>query len=413
MWVINLHSTFMGIDLNKDIMSKLTSSFNKFSIRGYVVEIRKQDPKKCWPFGSLGDPYNNEFFNSYEFTESNVGVTNIEEDHSNSTTSVGNDMVEDSYNGSSGLTSSGIHNVHENSVNEGPKNGRSVAADHKKRGENRPMLKRRKTRLLIDIYNDSACHVLRAPRDGTNHVNKMFAAEIEDELSNDVTFDDNFNKRKGIEVTDLKIKKKRSVRYEQPIAEHGKKSKRGFKETIDDDSEAGSESHLRKKLRTAEKQNAFLKKKKRNRTEATKSSIEDSEIKAAAIMLTCLRKEANISVCENMLRAFKINAGRTFVQPKFLKRSKKIRKRSVRYGNSSVKKTLSAVSKSQVVSADVHKKFTNEKAVQIDDDDDGLKGTTCAGPMRNVKICESVVCLLNMNPADFSFLEDDNEFMRD
>lgn len=36
----------------------------------YVAGIRKQDPGKCWPFGSLGDPNNNEFFTSYESVES-------------------------------------------------------------------------------------------------------------------------------------------------------------------------------------------------------------------------------------------------------------------------------------------------------------------------------------------------------
>lgn len=36
----------------------------------YVAKIRSIDPKKCWPFGSLGDPNNNEVFTSYKSTES-------------------------------------------------------------------------------------------------------------------------------------------------------------------------------------------------------------------------------------------------------------------------------------------------------------------------------------------------------
>ncbi|KAL4589200.1 hypothetical protein LXL04_002105 [Taraxacum kok-saghyz] len=54
----------MEIGLNKHENTK-TSEFVSFSIREYVAKMRKKDPKRCWPFGSLGNPDMYDVLTSY------------------------------------------------------------------------------------------------------------------------------------------------------------------------------------------------------------------------------------------------------------------------------------------------------------------------------------------------------------
>lgn len=126
------------------------------------------------------------------------------------------------------------------------------------------------------------------------------------------------------------------------------------------------------------------------------------------ILLACHFNKEDSSASGKILH--ETDAGRACVQHKILEHLTPC-------GKKSIMKTSSTGTKSSVVSADVHKKFTKEKIestfCSVQKDDDHSKVTTAAGLVPNAQKCETLVCSLNMNPADFSFPDDDNEFMRD
>lgn len=58
--------------VNLILFSYMHFIFNRscLIISEYVAEIRKKDRKKCWPFGSLGDPEKYDVFASYQSVDS-------------------------------------------------------------------------------------------------------------------------------------------------------------------------------------------------------------------------------------------------------------------------------------------------------------------------------------------------------
>ncbi|KVH92942.1 hypothetical protein Ccrd_004979, partial [Cynara cardunculus var. scolymus] len=277
---ICLHS--MEIDFNKEERTETSEEFANFSIREYVAGIRMNDRRKCWPFGSLGDPDSDEVFASYQFPEcrfisSQIRPENIDGlDYTTEQTEAPLDWVEAikrrgfagwlvqmhepasvvvntlcymiEYLGIEGKTiyDDKVNNARfpqESSVDEGAKIGRTVAADNDEPARrNRPRKKAQKFLLLSDILRDlagpSGGYHVRCNMTNPDNVNSRFVTETEDE-SDEITLDAFFRKQKGVEVKIKKKKKSKMVRVEELIIGRDKRSKRGSNDSNEKDSDVG------------------------------------------------------------------------------------------------------------------------------------------------------------------------------
>ncbi|KAI3712019.1 hypothetical protein L1987_70568 [Smallanthus sonchifolius] len=449
---INMQLLSMEIDFNEEESTE-TSIFINFSIREYVDEIRKKNPAKCWPFGSLRDP-DNKVVSSYhpsdiicsedttEFTEapnlSKFENFNRKDDLPETTTDkieslgIDSDMGRIVCNGSSELTSCKVNdgqNRHKNSVDEGAKIRHNVAADNNEAGRNRPPRKSQKFRLLSDIYKDPASE-FRAGCDRTNpeNVNRGFVAEIEDELDDDdVTLAAYFRKRKGVEITDSTLKKKRDiVGVEEPSVDQDRKSNPGPKDSIGKDSN-GVISRKKSRtdnmdtqtmpehkedfqLRCSQKNNRFAKVSSKEATGKEKEN-EDSEMEVVMLLARHFNEEKQI------LRELETNTTCACVKGK-------IRERSKQSGNKPVTKTSS-----KTPTKHPFKKITKEKLentfcsvqrrslIPVKATTGGgfqshieMSMTKGAGIGPNAQNCATLVCSFNRNPADFSTPDGENKF---
>ncbi|PWA41202.1 hypothetical protein CTI12_AA555840 [Artemisia annua] len=458
----------MDIDLNKEESTE-TSEFINFSIREYVAEMRKKDPKKCWPFGSLGDPDNFEGFASYQSTKSTVlsdlnnpadingsddtpehtvapNSTKVEtsdgnEDQPERTTDMSEFLGDNKItgkginNGSSGLISSKVNNgqcQHKNSVTEGAIIGNNVDVDNDESDVDLPRRKPRKFRLVSDVVKDPASE-LRARRDTINpeNVNSRFTAEIEDESDDNLTLDRFFKKHqlKGVKVNDSKLNKKRKlIKAEGPRVDKVKKSKHESKDSVGNKLSAGPGNYSKEmigtdgidtqtmakcmkniRLPSSQEINKIV---EVNNIEAKETGNEDSEM-AAVMLLARHFNEENPSASEQILRELKINTACACVK-------KKIRDHSTPF---------KTATKNPVLYAEKQNKFKDEKleevfcSVQMNEH---FKDTTASGFQAQKKFCvkkaarigrvaqnrETLVCSFNRNPADFSIPKARNKFMR-
>lgn len=458
----------MDIDLNKEESTE-TSEFVNFSIREYVAEMRKKDPKKCWPFGSLGDPDNFEGFASYQSTKSTVlsdlnnpadinglddtpehtvapnsskvEISDGNEDQPEPTTDMSESLGDNKItgkginDGSSGLISSKVNNgqcQHKNSVTEGAIIGTNVDVDNDESDVDLPRRKPRKFRLVTDIVKDPASE-LSARRDTINpeNVNSRFTAEIEDESDDNLTLDRFFKKHqlKGVKIKDSTLKKKRKLtKAEGPRVDKVKKSKHESKDSVENKLSVGPGNYLKKmigtngidtqpmakcmktiRLPSSQEINKIA---EVTNSEAKETGNEDSEM-AAVMLLARHFNEENPSASEQILRELKINTACACVK-------KKIR------DHSTPSKTAT---KNPVLYAEKQNKFKDEKleevfcSVQMNEH---LKDTTASGFQAQKKLCvkkaariarvvqnrETLVCSVNRNPADFSIPKARNKFMR-
>ncbi|XP_076945367.1 uncharacterized protein LOC143616416 [Bidens hawaiensis] len=415
-----------------------------------TTEIRKKDPEKCWPFGSMRDP-DNKVASLYQSPESTllsgqswpsninssddtteltdaptvmVKVENIngKEDRPETTTDVTESLEIDSYKekavyGSSELTFCKVNNdqtIHEINVDEDAKTRHNEAADNIEPGRNRPQRKHKKYRLLADIYKDPASKLqARYDRPKTENVKRKFVAEIEDKSDDDVTLAAYFKKQKGIEITDLTLSKKRSLTaVEEPSVDHDKKSNHGSVDSIGKDLNAGT---LRKKCRTDGVKSQIIPDHKKDiRLQCNQTSNQLAEVSS---------KEATETEKENedpemeavMLLARRFNDQKQILntldtRPSCACVKKKIRERTTQPGN----KVNKPVTKTSSKTATKHraKKITKKKlenafsSVQMS----MMKAAAAVGP--DAQTCADFVCSVNRNPADFSITNGENTFMR-
>nr|GEU52438.1 protein embryonic flower 1 isoform X1 [Tanacetum cinerariifolium] len=458
----------MDIDLNKEESTE-TSEFINFSIREYVAEMRKKDPKKCWPFGSLGDPDNFEGFASYQSTKSTVlsdlnnpadingsddtpehivtpnstkvEISNGNEDQPEPTTDMSESLGDNKItrkginDGSSGLISSKVNNgqcQQKHTVTEGAIVGNNLAVDNDESDVDLPRRKPKKFRLVSDILKDPASE-LRARCDTINpeNVNSRFTAEIEDESDDNLTLDRFFKKHqlKGVKVNDSTLNKKRKlIKAEGPRVDKVKRSKHESKDSVENKLSVGPGIYSKKLIGTdgidtqpmakCMKNTGLPSSQETNKIvevdniEAKETGSEDSEM-AAVMLLARHFNEENPSASEQILRELKINAACACVK-------KKIRDHPTPF---------KTAAKNPVLYAEKQNKFLEEKleeifcSVQMNDH---LKDTTASGFKSQKKFCmkkaarkarvaqnrETLVCSVNRNPADFSIPKTRNKFMR-
>ncbi|KAI3789745.1 hypothetical protein L2E82_02548 [Cichorium intybus] len=241
---------FLQIGLNKQENTK-TSEFVNFSIREYVAEIRKKDRKKCWPFGSLGDPDKYDVFTSHQSVESsflcsrnspgkeasnssNKETFSGKEDRSQTTDMIESLRINENMGKriNNGYPDSNSCNVIYKTENP-PENSANGSDDDDEPGRNLPKRKHHRFRLLSDILTN------------LDNINTRCATETEDEWD-DVTLDALFRKQMGVEVTTMSKKKMRTNRVEEPRFEKEEKSKCGSDESHGNDSDVGPVSGSRK-----------------------------------------------------------------------------------------------------------------------------------------------------------------------
>ncbi|GJS33214.1 protein embryonic flower 1 isoform X1 [Tanacetum coccineum] len=459
----------MDIDLNKEETTE-TSEFINFSIRSeYVAEMRKKDPKKCWPFGSLGDPDNFEGFASYQSTKSTVlsdlnnpadingsddtpehtvtpnstkvEISNGNEDQPEPTIDMSESLGANKItgkginDGSLGLISSNVNNgqcQQKNSATEGAIVGNNVAVDNDASDVDLPRRKPKKFRLVSDILKDPASE-LRARCDTINpeNVNSRFTAEIEDESDDNLTLERFFKKHqlKGVKVNDSTLNKKRKlINAEGPRVDKVKKSKHESKDSVENKLSVGPGIYSKKMIGIDGIDTQTMAKCMKNtqppssqeinkiaevdNIEAKETENEDSEM-AAVMLLARHFNEENPSASEQILRELKINTACACVK-------KKIRDHPTPF---------KTATKNPVLYAEKQNKFLEEKleeifcSVQMNDH---LKDTTASGFKAQKKFCmkkaarrarvaqnrETLVCSVNRNPADFSIPKARNKFMR-
>ncbi|XP_076889436.1 uncharacterized protein LOC143540193 [Bidens hawaiensis] len=444
----------MEIELKKEESSE-TSIFIDFSIREYVAEIRKKDPEKCWPFGSLPAP-DNKVASLYQSPESTLlsgqnWPSNINSsDDTTELTDAPNYLTEsleiDSdkgkavYNGSSALTFckvNGGQTQHEiNNVDEDAKIGHNEAADNIEPGGSRSRRKHKKFRLLSDIYKDPASKLqARYDRTKTEKVNRRFVAEIEDELDDDVTLAAYFKKQKGVEITDSTLNKKRRLTaVEAPSVDQDKKSNHGSVDSVVKDLNAGTS---RKKSRSNDVKSQIIQEHKKDirlqcnqtsnqlaevsgkKTTETEKENEDPEMEAVMLLARHFNDQKQI-----------LNTLET--HPRCACVKKKIREHTTQSGNKSITKTSSntatkhrvkktankklenaSVTKTSSKTATKHraKKITKKKLENaFSSAQMSMMKAAAAGP--DAENCATFVCSINRNPADFSIPNDENAFMR-
>ncbi|KAI3716332.1 hypothetical protein L6452_23593 [Arctium lappa] len=423
-----LHS--MEIDFNKEERTE-TSEFDNFSIREYVAGIRKKDRKKCWPFGSLGDPDNDEVFTSYQFPKCREARPDY--------------MI-----GSLGIEGKTIHddNVNnarfpqENSIDDqGAKIGRTVVADNDETvGRNRPRKKAQKFLLLSDILRDlagpSGGFRVRCNITNPDNVNGRFITETEDE-SDDITLDAFFRKRKGVEVKIEKKKKKKRkmVRVEEARLDRDKRSKHGSKDSRENDSDVGpgKQKDCPSENRYAEVCSAT----------PTQTANEDPEMEAVMLLANHFNEENPPRPTNGAKNAQMAQSGsrkKTETEPlettkrirsspssSIRKRNhdrrlfananisndpkmvcacvkKKIRKSSTSDGNYESIRSSRTVTEEREFYADTHKKFSKEKLE--------IRKMKADRVEWDAKKRVNLVCSINRNPADISIANSENTFMR-
>lgn len=435
----------MEIDFNKEERTETSHEFVNFSIREYVAGIRKKDRKKCWPFGSLGDPDNDEVFASYQFPKcrfipSQICPWDIDgSDYTPQHTEAPPDYTIESL-GIEGKTiyDGKVNNARfpqENSVDEGAQIGRTVAADNDEPvGRNRPRKKAQKFRLLSDILRDLAgpsggFHV-RCNITNPDNVNSRFVTETEDE-SDDITLDAFFRKQKGVEVKIEKKKKKRKmIRVEELRVDRDKRSKRGFK---DSNVGPGKQKDCPLENRYAEICS----------TAPTETANEDSEMEAVMLLARHFNEEnpprptngaKNAQMAQSGTRKKKetepletTRSIRSSPSSSIRKRNhdqrlfananisndpkvvcacvqKKIRMSSTRDGNYESIRSSGTVTEDRDFYADTHKKFSNKKLE--------IRKTKACRVDWDAENCVNLVCSINRNPADISIANAENKLMR-
>ncbi|KAJ0492070.1 putative protein EMBRYONIC FLOWER 1 [Helianthus annuus] len=450
----------MEINLNKEQSTEI-SIFINFSIRNYVAEIRKKNPVKCWPFGSLRDP-DDKVVSSCQSSESKLlssqhcptningsddttKATNLskvenhigKEDRPETTTDMLESLRVDSNiekvvcNGSSELTFCKVNNGqnrHENNVNEGAKVRNNEAADNNESGRNKPRRKSNKSRLLSDIYKDPASE-LRAGCDITNpeNVNKRFAAEGEDDSDDDVTLAAYFKRQKGVDITDLILNKKKDmIGVEEPSVDQDKKSNHGSKDSIGKDSNVVTSRKKRKtddidtqttpehkkdfRLQCSQKSNPSA---NISSKEATEKENEDSEMEAVMLLARHFNEQKQI------LRRLQTNTTRA-------RAKKKIREPSIESGNKPVTKTSSKIATKHQVKNITNKRrekdfcsvemmcFMPTKATLGGGFQSHVETSMMkpAGVGPDAQNCATLICSFNRNPADFSTPNGKSRFMR-
>ncbi|KAK9060495.1 hypothetical protein SSX86_021199 [Deinandra increscens subsp. villosa] len=416
----------MEIDLDKEESTEI-SQFINFSIREYVAEIRKKNPAKCWPFGSLGNRHK-KVVSSYQSSESTFlsgqncpGDINDSEDATElteapklskaenlngkqdlpeTTTDMGKIMA----NGSSELTFCKVNNGqnrHEYSVDEGSKIRHDMAGDNNELGRTQPRRKSRKFRLLSDIYKDPASE-LRAGCDRTNpeNVNRRFVTEIEDDSDDDVTLAAYFRIQKGVEITDSTLKKRdlsHLTGVEEPSVDQDRKSSDGSKDSIGTDSNGGPS---RKKSKTDDKDFRLQCCQKSNQLAEKEKENEDAEMEA--VML--LARHFNEKEKEKTRGRWTEESG----------------------NNKPMAKTCSKTAAKHAVKKITKEKLENAFCLVQMRSFIPVKATTGGGFRGEVKTsmmkaagvgpgarnCAALVCGFNRNPADFSTPNVENKFMR-
>ncbi|XP_076886046.1 uncharacterized protein LOC143535768 [Bidens hawaiensis] len=449
----NQPSFSMEIKFNKEEITE-TIIFVDFSIREYVAEIRKKDPEKCWPFGSMRDPNNKVSFlyqspestllsgqswpsniNSSDDTTELTDAPNLfkaeningKEDRPETTTDVTESLEIDSYKGKAVYGSSELSFckvIHEINVDEDAKTRHNEAANNIEPGRNRPRRKHKKYRLLTGIYKDPVSKLqARCDRPKTENVNRRFGAEIEDESDDDVTLAAYFKKQKGVEITDLTLNKKRSLTaVDEPSVDFDKKSNFGSVDSIGKDLNAGTS---RKKCRTDDVKSQIIPDHKKDillqcnqltevsSKEATETEKENEDPEMEAVMLLARRFNDQKQILNTL-----------DTHPSCACVKKKIRERTTQSSNTATKHRVKKITNKKVQNPSVTKtssktatkhrakKITKKKlenafsSVQMS----MMKAAAAVGP--DAQNCANFVCSINRNPADFSIPNGENTFMR-
>ncbi|XP_024980560.1 uncharacterized protein LOC112517380 [Cynara cardunculus var. scolymus] len=425
---ICLHS--MEIDFNKEERTETSEEFANFSIREYVAGIRMNDRRKCWPFGSLGDPDSDEVFASYQFPEcrfisSQIRPENIDGlDYTTEQTEAPLDyMIE--YLGIEGKTiyDDKVNNARfpqESSVDEGAKIGRTVAADNDEPARrNRPRKKAQKFLLLSDILRDlagpSGGYHVRCNMTNPDNVNSRFVTETEDE-SDEITLDAFFRKQKGVEVKIKKKKKSKMVRVEELIIGRDKRSKRGSNDSNEKDSDVGPG---KQKACSLENRYAEV-----CSTAPTKTANEDSEMEAVMLLASHFNEE-NPRLTNGAKKAQKKTEMELLETTKHVGSSpssfKRERNRDQRlFANAKISndaemvcacvqkkiriRSSKTVTRDRDFYADTRKKFSKEKLE--------IRKMKAGRVEWNAENRVNLVCTMNRNPADISIANSENEFMR-
>ncbi|CAI9286350.1 unnamed protein product [Lactuca saligna] len=292
-----IYSVSMEIGLNKQQNTK-TSEFMSFSIREYVAEIRKKDRKKCWPFGSLGDPEKYDVFASYQSVDStflcgqnypsdrnygsddkpehkqasnpsNKETLNGKEDQDRSQTT---HMIEypDSINickrVNNGYPDSKSCKVIYKDQNR-PENSANGNGDNDKPGRNQPRRKHQKLCLLSDILRN------------LDNINTRSTTDTKDE-SDDITLD--------VKVTTMSKNKMMTNGVEETRFENEEKSKCESKDSHENDSRKTRIYDMdfqamtkRRKVRPVEEKGI----------QSTETPNEDSEMEAVMLLATHFNEE--------------------------------------------------------------------------------------------------------------------------
>ncbi|CAH1439738.1 unnamed protein product [Lactuca virosa] len=401
----------MEIGLNKQENTK-TSEFMSFSIREYVAEIRKKDRKKCWPFGSLGDPEKYDVFASYQSVEStflcsqnypsdhidgsddkpehkeasnpsNKETLNGKEDQDRSQTT---DMIESL--GANGINiCKRVNNGYPDSKSckviykdqNRTENSANGSGDNDKPGRNQPRRKHQKLCLLSDILRN------------LDKVNTKSTTESKDELD-DITLD--------VKVTTMSKNKMMTNGVEETRFENEEKSQCGSKNSHENDSRKTRIDDMdfqamtkRRKVRPLEE----------NGIQSTEIANEDSEMEAVMLLATHFNEENPSSSGDDAKRV-------QIVQSNMELESLE--------GEAS--KHITTYSPILSSSGGYRAEFRHDQGFAM--------GTPCACVHKKIRVSLgtenrsstagifqnnlTLVCSINRNPADFSIPNAQNVFMR-
>nr|KAJ0205907.1 hypothetical protein LSAT_V11C500276740 [Lactuca sativa] len=389
----------MEIGLNKQENTK-TSEFMSFSIREYVAEIRKKDRKKCWPFGSLGDPEKYDVFASYQSVDSTFLCS--PSDHIDASIKKTLTGKEDRSQTKDMIESLGANDINIcKRVNNGypdsksckviykeqnqPENSANGSGYNDKSGRIQPRRKHQKLCLLSDILRN------------LDKVNTRNTTESKDEKYEDVAFS---RKQKGVQITTISNNKMTTYGVEEMRFGKEEKSKCGSKDSHENDSRKTRIDDMdfqvmekRRKVRPLEE----------NGIQSTVTPNEDSEMEAVMLLATHFNEENPSNPTDDAKRAQMVQST--------------MEMESLAGEASKHMTTYSPILTSNVGN---RAKFRHDQGFAM--------GTTCACVHKKIRVSLgtenrsstaasfqnnlTLVCSINRNPADFSIPNAQNVFMR-